>query len=147
MTRIDQEAEEAQRKLKRQNGEDPALPPFCPLFASLGNILQCDVLLGMLGAVLQWAMEPSGGHWSESMLQRVLHLIGMALLEEQQQLENIGDDDEVTFNFTLKISPCMKQCCTEQMTECLDWIMAECKNLYSKFLQSMAISFIQKSDG
>ncbi|XP_053534592.1 E3 ubiquitin-protein ligase UBR2-like [Ictalurus punctatus] len=38
------------------------------------------------------------------MLQRVLHLIGMALLEEQQQLENIGDDDEVTFNFTLKIS-------------------------------------------
>ncbi|XP_053534898.1 E3 ubiquitin-protein ligase UBR2-like [Ictalurus punctatus] len=98
------QAEEAQQKLKRQNGEDPALPPFCPLFASLGNILQCDVLLGMLGAVLQWAMEPSGGHWSESMLQRVLHLLGMALLEEQQQLENIGDDDEVTFNFTLKIS-------------------------------------------
>ncbi|XP_053475998.1 E3 ubiquitin-protein ligase UBR2-like isoform X3 [Ictalurus furcatus] len=98
------QAEEAQRKLKRPNGEDPALPPFCPLFASLVNILQCDVLLGMLGAVLQWAMEPSGGHWSESMLQRVLHLIGMALLEEQQQLENIGDDDEVAFNFTLKIS-------------------------------------------
>ncbi|XP_053534960.1 E3 ubiquitin-protein ligase UBR2 isoform X1 [Ictalurus punctatus] len=66
------QAEEAQRKLKRQNGEDPALPPFCPLFASLGNILQCDVLLGMLGAVLQWAMEPTGGHWSESMLQRMV---------------------------------------------------------------------------
>ncbi|XP_053475795.1 E3 ubiquitin-protein ligase UBR2-like isoform X2 [Ictalurus furcatus] len=66
------DAEEAQRKLKRQNGEDPALPPFCPLFASLVNILQCDVLLGMLGAVLQWAMELSGGHWSESMLQRMV---------------------------------------------------------------------------
>ncbi|XP_053476045.1 E3 ubiquitin-protein ligase UBR2-like isoform X4 [Ictalurus furcatus] len=66
------DAEEAQRKLKRQNGEDPALPPFCPLCASLVNILQCDVLLGMLGAVLQWAMEPSGGHWSESMLQRTV---------------------------------------------------------------------------
>ncbi|XP_053475937.1 E3 ubiquitin-protein ligase UBR2-like isoform X5 [Ictalurus furcatus] len=66
------DAEEAQRKLKRQNGEDPALPPFCPLFASLVNILQCDVLLGMLGAVLQWAMELSGGHWSESMLQRMM---------------------------------------------------------------------------
>lgn len=49
----------------------PVLPPFCPLFASLVNILQCDVLLGMLGAVLQWAVEPSGGQWSESMLQRV----------------------------------------------------------------------------
>uniref|UniRef100_A0A4W4FNW4 E3 ubiquitin-protein ligase n=1 Tax=Electrophorus electricus TaxID=8005 RepID=A0A4W4FNW4_ELEEL len=76
-SRADQsKAEEAQRKLKRQNGEDsallpPSLPQLCPLFASLVNILQCDVLLGMLGAVLQWAMEPSGGHWSESMLQRV----------------------------------------------------------------------------
>ncbi|XP_053476065.1 E3 ubiquitin-protein ligase UBR2-like isoform X3 [Ictalurus furcatus] len=69
---LPENAEEAQRKLKRQNGEDPALPPFCPLFASLVNILQCDVLLGMLGAVLQWAMEPSGGHWSESMLQRTV---------------------------------------------------------------------------
>ncbi|XP_053534506.1 E3 ubiquitin-protein ligase UBR2 [Ictalurus punctatus] len=26
----------------------------------------------MLGAVLQWAMEPTGGHWSESMLQRMV---------------------------------------------------------------------------
>uniref|UniRef100_A0A4W4FQ45 E3 ubiquitin-protein ligase n=1 Tax=Electrophorus electricus TaxID=8005 RepID=A0A4W4FQ45_ELEEL len=109
-SRADQsKAEEAQRKLKRQNGEDsallpPSLPQLCPLFASLVNILQCDVLLGMLGAVLQWAMEPSGGHWSESMLQRVLHLIGMALLEEQQQLESTLDDNEVTFSFTLKIS-------------------------------------------
>uniref|UniRef100_A0A8C7F267 E3 ubiquitin-protein ligase n=1 Tax=Oncorhynchus kisutch TaxID=8019 RepID=A0A8C7F267_ONCKI len=109
-SRADQsKAEEAQRKLKRQNGEDtalppPVLPPFCPLFASLVNILQCDVLLGMLGAVLQWAVEPSAGHWSESMLQRVLHLIGMALLEEHQQLENSSEDNDVYFNFTLKMS-------------------------------------------
>ncbi|XP_028846030.1 E3 ubiquitin-protein ligase UBR2 isoform X2 [Denticeps clupeoides] len=110
-SRADQsKAEEAQRKLRRQNGEDtgtalppPVLPPFCPLFASLVNLLQSDVLLGMLGAVLQWAVEPSGGHWSESMLQRVLHLIGMALLEEQQQLEN-SIEEEATFNFTMKIS-------------------------------------------
>ncbi|XP_062851990.1 E3 ubiquitin-protein ligase UBR2 isoform X1 [Trichomycterus rosablanca] len=109
-SRADQsKAEEAQRKLRRQNGEDtalppPVLPPFCPLFASLVNILQCDVLIGMLGAVLQWAVEPSGGQWSESMLQRVLHLIGMALLEEQQQLESSSEENEVTFNFSIKIS-------------------------------------------
>ncbi|CAB1312562.1 unnamed protein product, partial [Coregonus sp. 'balchen'] len=78
-SRADQsKAEEAQRKLKRQNGEDTA--------------------------VLQWAVEPSAGHWSESMLQRVLHLIGMALLEEQQQLENSSEDSDVCFNFTLKMS-------------------------------------------
>lgn len=46
-------------------------------------------------------------------LLQVLHLIGMALLEEQQQLENIGDDDEVTFNFTLKIS---RKFCTSSHT-------------------------------
>uniref|UniRef100_A0A3Q3JHU5 E3 ubiquitin-protein ligase n=1 Tax=Monopterus albus TaxID=43700 RepID=A0A3Q3JHU5_MONAL len=109
-SRADQsKAEEAQRKLRRQNGEDTALPPpppppFCPLFASLVNLLQCDVLLAVEGAVLQWAVEPSGGGWTESMLQRVLHLVGMALLEEQQQLENNSGDEDVTFNYTSKIT-------------------------------------------
>lgn len=109
-SRADQsKAEEAQRKLRRQNGEDTALPPplpppLCPLFASLINLLQCDVLLAVEGAVLQWAVEPSGGGWTESMLQRVLHLVGMALLEEQQQLENSSGDDDVTFNYTCKIT-------------------------------------------
>ncbi|XP_008292060.1 E3 ubiquitin-protein ligase UBR2 isoform X2 [Stegastes partitus] len=109
-SRADQsKAEEAQRKLRRQNGEDTALPPplpppLCPLFGSLVNLLQCDVLLAVEGAVLQWAVEPSGGGWTESMLQRVLHLVGMALLEEQQQLENSSADDDITFNYTCKIT-------------------------------------------
>ncbi|XP_077479848.1 E3 ubiquitin-protein ligase UBR2 isoform X1 [Stigmatopora argus] len=109
-SRADQsKAEEAQRKLRRQNGDDTALPPpfpppLCPLFASLVNLLQCDVLLAVEGAVLQWAMEPRGGGWTESMLQRVLHLVGMALLEEQQQLENGNGEDDVTFMYTVKIS-------------------------------------------
>uniref|UniRef100_A0A8C2ZTY2 E3 ubiquitin-protein ligase n=1 Tax=Cyclopterus lumpus TaxID=8103 RepID=A0A8C2ZTY2_CYCLU len=109
-SRADQsKAEEAQRKLRRQNGEDTALPPpspplLCPLFGSLVNLLQCDVLLAVEGAVLQWAVEPSGGGWTESMLQRVLHLVGVALLEEEQQLESSSRDDDVTFNYTCKIT-------------------------------------------
>uniref|UniRef100_A0A671XZP6 E3 ubiquitin-protein ligase n=1 Tax=Sparus aurata TaxID=8175 RepID=A0A671XZP6_SPAAU len=119
-SRADQsKAEEAQRKLRRQNGEDtgkhtclshtppcppPLPPPLCPLFGSLVNLLQCDVLLAVEGAVLQWAVEPSGGGWTESMLQRVLHLVGVALLEEHQQLENSSGDDDVTFNYTSKIT-------------------------------------------
>ncbi|XP_017289937.1 E3 ubiquitin-protein ligase UBR2 isoform X2 [Kryptolebias marmoratus] len=109
-TRADQsKAEEAQRKLRRQVGEDTALPPpvpppLCPLFASLVNLLQCDMLLAVEGAVLQWAVEPSGGGWTESMLQRALHLVGMALLEEQQQLENSSTDDDIIFNYTSKIT-------------------------------------------
>ncbi|XP_061614243.1 E3 ubiquitin-protein ligase UBR2 isoform X2 [Phyllopteryx taeniolatus] len=109
-SRADQsKAEEAQRKLRRQSGEDTALPPpvpppLCPLFASLVNLLQCDVLLAVKGAVLQWAMEPRGGGWTESMLQRALHLVGMALLEEQQQLENSNSEDDISFIYTSKIS-------------------------------------------
>ncbi|XP_015255763.1 PREDICTED: E3 ubiquitin-protein ligase UBR2 [Cyprinodon variegatus] len=109
-SRADQsKAEEAQRKLRRQNGEDTALPPplpppLCPLFGSLVNLLQCDVLLAVEGTVLQWAVEPSGGGWTESMLQRVLHLVGMALLEEQQQLESSSGDEDVTFTYSNKIT-------------------------------------------
>ncbi|KAB0397448.1 hypothetical protein E2I00_000863, partial [Balaenoptera physalus] len=102
-------AEEAQRKLKRQNKEDtalppPVLPPFCPLFASLVNILQSDVMLFIVRTVLQWTVEHNGHVWSESMLQRVLHLIGMALQEEKQHLENVMEEHVVTFTFTQKIS-------------------------------------------
>uniref|UniRef100_A0A8D1QXA0 E3 ubiquitin-protein ligase n=1 Tax=Sus scrofa TaxID=9823 RepID=A0A8D1QXA0_PIG len=102
-------AEEAQRKLKRQNKEDtalppPVLPPFCPLFASLVNILQSDVMLLIMRTILQWTVEHSGYAWSESMLQRVLHLIGMALQEEKQHLENVMEEHVVTFTFTQKIS-------------------------------------------
>ncbi|XP_047653067.1 E3 ubiquitin-protein ligase UBR2 isoform X5 [Phacochoerus africanus] len=102
-------AEEAQRKLKRQNKEDtalppPVLPPFCPLFASLVNILQSDVMLLIMRTILQWTVEHTGYAWSESMLQRVLHLIGMALQEEKQHLENVMEEHVVTFTFTQKIS-------------------------------------------
>ncbi|XP_043917807.1 E3 ubiquitin-protein ligase UBR2 isoform X2 [Protopterus annectens] len=102
-------AEEGQRKLKRQNSSDTALPPpvpppFCTLFASLVNILQSDVLLSILRTVLQWALEPNSYAWSESMLQRVLHLIGMALQEENQQMEINYEENGESFNFTQKVS-------------------------------------------
>ena len=35
---------------------------------------------------------------------QVLHLVGVALLEEHQQLENSSGDDDVTFNYTSKIT-------------------------------------------
>uniref|UniRef100_A0A8C4YW10 E3 ubiquitin-protein ligase n=1 Tax=Gadus morhua TaxID=8049 RepID=A0A8C4YW10_GADMO len=109
-SRADQsKAEEAQRKLRKQNGEDSALPPpcpppLCPLLAGVVGLLQSDVLLAVVSAVLQWTTEPSGGHWTESMLQRVLHLVAMALLEEKQQLESSSGDDDITFTFNSKIS-------------------------------------------
>uniref|UniRef100_F7BKV5 E3 ubiquitin-protein ligase n=1 Tax=Monodelphis domestica TaxID=13616 RepID=F7BKV5_MONDO len=70
----------------------------------LVNILQSDVMLCIMGTILQWAVEHNGYAWSESMLQRVLHLIGMALQEEKQHLENVSEEPVVTFTFTQKIS-------------------------------------------
>lgn len=49
----------------------PVLPQFCPLFASLVNLLQSDVYVYILRTVLQWVVEPNGHAWTESMLQRV----------------------------------------------------------------------------
>ncbi|KAF3841609.1 hypothetical protein F7725_023560 [Dissostichus mawsoni] len=62
-----------------------------------------DLMLALQGAVLLWAGEPSGGGWTEAMLQRVLHLVGLALLEEQQQLETRGEED-VSFRYSCKIT-------------------------------------------
>uniref|UniRef100_A0A8C1IBK9 E3 ubiquitin-protein ligase n=1 Tax=Cyprinus carpio TaxID=7962 RepID=A0A8C1IBK9_CYPCA len=105
-SRADQsKAEEAQRRIKRQNGEDSVLPPpvlprFCPLFASLVNILfhhdiffYHDIFLPHTQVRAQY----------ELVLQ-VLHLIGMGLVEEQQHLIGSADDNDTNFNFTLKIS-------------------------------------------
>ncbi|XP_048391608.1 E3 ubiquitin-protein ligase UBR2 isoform X2 [Stegostoma tigrinum] len=128
-SRADQsKAEEAQRKLRKQNGEDMALPPpvlphFCPLFASLVNILQSDVFVYILRTVLQWIVEPNGHAWTESMLQRVLHLIGMALNEEKQQMESASADSDVTFNFTSKFS------CPGEAPENTPSILAMLENL------------------
>ncbi|KAL4676331.1 hypothetical protein H8959_010476, partial [Pygathrix nigripes] len=81
------------------------LKPECAKeFNFLVNILQSDVMLCIMGTILQWAVEHNGYAWSESMLQRVLHLIGMALQEEKQHLENVTEEHVVTFTFTQKIS-------------------------------------------
>lgn len=47
----------------------------------------------MLGGVLTWPC-----------CAQVLHLVAMALLEEQQQLENMGASEDVTFSYSCKIS-------------------------------------------
>lgn len=68
----------------------PALPPFCPLFASLVNILQSDVMLCIMGTILQWAVEHNGYAWSESMLQRVWAFYLMLVLIEEWSLEHFN---------------------------------------------------------
>ncbi|XP_010765338.1 E3 ubiquitin-protein ligase UBR1 [Notothenia coriiceps] len=99
-------AEESQKKRRTHEGNDKALrppmpPPFCPAFSSVVRLLSCDIIIHVLRRVLQRAAEDRATHWTEAMIQRALHLIGQALLEEKSQLEE-STDEEVTFDFSLK---------------------------------------------
>ncbi|XP_026856016.2 E3 ubiquitin-protein ligase UBR1 isoform X2 [Electrophorus electricus] len=99
-------AEDAQKKRRAQEGSDkalrPPLPPgFCPAFSSIVNLLCCDIFLHVLRTVMQRVVEERSALWSEAMVQRALHLVGQALLEEKTQLEADSVED-VIFDFSLK---------------------------------------------
>uniref|UniRef100_H2ZUK3 E3 ubiquitin-protein ligase n=1 Tax=Latimeria chalumnae TaxID=7897 RepID=H2ZUK3_LATCH len=96
-------AEDAQKKRKKQENSDEALPPpvppdFCPAFANIVNLLNCDVLMYILRTILHRAVETKSRLWTEAMIQMVLHLIAYGLLEEKSQLEK-SPEEEVKFDF------------------------------------------------
>uniref|UniRef100_A0A8B9KV12 E3 ubiquitin-protein ligase n=1 Tax=Astyanax mexicanus TaxID=7994 RepID=A0A8B9KV12_ASTMX len=99
-------AEDAQKKRRAQEGLDKALrppvpPPFFPAFSNIVWLLSCDVFIHVLRRVLQRAVEERSSLWSEAMIQRALHLLGQALIEEKTQLE-ASNVEEVTFDFSHK---------------------------------------------
>uniref|UniRef100_A0A4W6FBI0 E3 ubiquitin-protein ligase n=1 Tax=Lates calcarifer TaxID=8187 RepID=A0A4W6FBI0_LATCA len=99
-------AEESQKKRRTQEGNDKALrppvpPAFCPGFSNIVRLLCCDIIIHILRRVLLRAAEDRATLWTEAMIQRALHLIGQALLEEKTQLED-SSVEEVTFDFSLK---------------------------------------------
>ncbi|KAG7277883.1 hypothetical protein CRUP_036283 [Coryphaenoides rupestris] len=100
-------AEDSQKKRRAQEGADQALrppvpPAFCPTFCSVVRLLSCDIFVHILRRVLQRAAKDRSTQWTEAMVQRALHLIGQALLEEKSQLEAATADEEVAFDFSLK---------------------------------------------
>merc|ERR1719419_805432 len=87
-TREDQsKSEEAQRaRLKAANCPQvcppPPLPPLSRNFLNLTYLLQSDLMLHLMKLVLQRADDLKSRCFSESQVQKVLYLIGMALVEE-----------------------------------------------------------------
>ncbi|XP_070569458.1 E3 ubiquitin-protein ligase UBR2-like isoform X2 [Ptychodera flava] len=89
-------AEETQRKMKKSNGEGEALPPpvpppFTSTFKSVSSVLQCDVMIHVLSTILRRASLSRIRGWTETMIQRVLYLVGMALHEEKCHHNNHED--------------------------------------------------------
>lgn len=81
-------SEEAQRKRRKEKGElvccpPPELPKLTQSFSMLANLLQCDVMLVIMHTVLKRSLDLKAITFSESHVQRVLHLIGYAIQEEE----------------------------------------------------------------
>ncbi|KAH8416831.1 hypothetical protein KR222_006992 [Zaprionus bogoriensis] len=80
-------AEESQRERRKAKNElvccpPPMLPQLTPAFTSMANILQCNVFLTIVKVVMDRALDARSRSFSESHLQKVLHLLGFAIQEE-----------------------------------------------------------------
>uniref|UniRef100_A0A0P4WDX2 E3 ubiquitin-protein ligase n=2 Tax=Scylla olivacea TaxID=85551 RepID=A0A0P4WDX2_SCYOL len=101
-TREEQSKSEVGQRLRKKGaGEEeccppPVPPPFTVPFTMIVNILQCDVFLHIIKTVLKRMSEPKTQSVSESQLQKVLHLIGYALHEEERYHHN----NDPYFHFT-----------------------------------------------
>ncbi|XP_060664254.1 E3 ubiquitin-protein ligase UBR1 isoform X1 [Drosophila nasuta] len=80
-------AEELQRERRKNKNElvccpPPMLPQLTPAFKSMANILQCNVFLSITTMIMDRALDAHSRSFTESHLQKVLHLLGFAIQEE-----------------------------------------------------------------
>ncbi|XP_016924050.2 E3 ubiquitin-protein ligase UBR1 [Drosophila suzukii] len=80
-------AEELQRERRKAKKElvccpPPMLPQLTPAFTSMANILQCTVFLHTCTLIMERALDPRSRSFTESHLQKILHLMGFAIQEE-----------------------------------------------------------------
>ena len=85
-------SEEAQVKRRKESNEILALPPpvpprFTPQFQSVINLLQCDVMIHIMELILARTVATRSRSWSEAQMERILHLIGLALHEQKSAIE------------------------------------------------------------
>ncbi|XP_055953214.1 E3 ubiquitin-protein ligase UBR2-like [Argiope bruennichi] len=140
-------AEEVQMKRKKQLCEEVCCPPpvppkFAPRFAIITNILQCDVLLHVMDIVLRRTLDLHSSAFSETQLEKVLHLMGLALHEEERALKS---DKEISFFcFTAKahkrvflglLEECLKcprvDVCGEPQKDLITWVINKFKYVES----------------
>ncbi|XP_012250571.1 E3 ubiquitin-protein ligase UBR2 [Athalia rosae] len=81
-------SEEAQRKRRKAANEleccpPPKLPKLTEAYSLVANLLQCDVMLHLMHTVLERALNLRARSFSEPQVQKLLHLIGYALQEEE----------------------------------------------------------------
>ncbi|XP_053678473.1 E3 ubiquitin-protein ligase UBR1 [Anopheles nili] len=83
-------SEEAQWNRQKEKNEllccpPPKLPKLTQSFSIIPNLLQCDVMLEIIRVSLTRALDLRSTFFTEGQLQRVLHLIGYAIQEEESE--------------------------------------------------------------
>lgn len=106
-TRQDQStAEEVQLKRKKQASEKyiccpPPVPPhLSEQFKQIRELLQCEVMLHVINIVLKRTISMYSNSFSETQFEKLLHIIGIALHEEERALGQCATPAECLFNFT-----------------------------------------------
>ena len=111
-TRQDQSAaEEAQLKKKKLLNEayvccPPPVPPeLTPQYSKMKDVLKSDVMLHIIQLVLKRTLSAYSASFSETQFEKMLHLVGIALHEEERYLSSpeAGPDVE-DFDFTQRSS-------------------------------------------
>ena len=102
-------SEEAQRaRLKAANKPQicppPSLPSLSKNFYGLTFLLQSDHMLFLMKLVLQRADDLKSRCFSESQVQKVLYLIGMALMEEERLIKGDTSTSFIFTNRALKVN-------------------------------------------
>ena len=62
----------------------PCPPKFTDTFQSIVNLFDCDIFLTLIKACLCRSMDPDARLWSETILNRALHLITLAFYEQER---------------------------------------------------------------
>jgi len=122
-------AEEVQLKRKRFAGDaficcpPPPPPELSSQFHDLKHLLDCEVIIHIIHAVLKRTLNPYSTSWSETQFEKTLHLMGVALHEEDRTISQILQDPSITshqtnfeFYFTHN---CAKKGILKLLEECL----------------------------
>ncbi|XP_035910320.1 E3 ubiquitin-protein ligase UBR1 isoform X2 [Anopheles stephensi] len=134
-------SEERQRNQKKEKNElvccpPPALPKLTQLFNNIPNLLQCDVMVKIIQIILGRALDLQSLTFTEGQLQRVLHLIGYAIQEEESGHYPFMKfyERSQTINLVTLLEDLSKSPRVESLRDLLRWTIQRYKAMEAKHM-------------
>uniref|UniRef100_A0A182FB21 E3 ubiquitin-protein ligase n=1 Tax=Anopheles albimanus TaxID=7167 RepID=A0A182FB21_ANOAL len=129
-------SEEMQRNRRKEQNKlvccpPPILPKLTQPFSIIPNLLQCDVMLEIINVVLTRAQDLKSITFSEGHLQRILHLIGHAIQEEETGYYpylKFGERSR-KINLLGKLEELVRSVRVESQRDLLQWVIQRYKQL------------------